>query len=56
MAEIGTPPGFSHSGEINGHCAAGAVKREFGYAAFSSLPATHGRPCQSSMPSTGGSS
>src|SRR5678815_4694499 len=46
-AEIGTPCGFSHSGEIDGHCRAGAVKREFGCAAFSLLPFVQGRPRQS---------
>ncbi len=30
MALMGTPLGFSHSGEIEGHCAAGAVKRLLG--------------------------
>jgi hypothetical protein len=25
MAEMGTPRGFSHSGSITGHCAAGVV-------------------------------
>src|SRR5262249_29062270 len=34
MALIGTPLGFSQSGSIVGHCAAGAVKRAFGCAAF----------------------
>src|SRR4051812_18488196 len=33
MAEIGTPFGSSHSGAIDGHCEAGAVKRAFGWAA-----------------------
>jgi len=33
-AEMGTPFGFSHSGEMLGHCDAGAVKRLFGCAAF----------------------
>src|SRR5207244_4340950 len=33
-AEMGTPCGSSNLGEIDGHCAAGAVKREFGWAAF----------------------
>src|SRR5213076_1980949 len=33
--------------EIDGHCAAGAVKREFGCAAFSLDPRCHGRPRQS---------
>jgi hypothetical protein len=30
---IGTPWGFSQSGQMAGHCLAGAVKREFGWAA-----------------------
>src|SRR3954470_20000028 len=33
IAEIGTPAGSSHSGAIDGHCSAGAVKRAFGCAA-----------------------
>src|SRR5919205_3937108 len=33
IAEIGTPFGSSHSGAIDGHCAAGAVKRALGWAA-----------------------
>jgi len=33
IAEIGTPFGSSHSGAIDGHCEAGAVKRAFGWAA-----------------------
>src|SRR6187431_2963340 len=33
IAEIGTPLGSSHSGAIDGHCEAGAVKRAFGCAA-----------------------
>ena len=32
-AEIGTPDGSSHLGSIDGHCDAGAVKRELGCAA-----------------------
>src|SRR4051794_9454776 len=32
-ASIGTPSGSSHSGAIDGHCAAGVVKRAFGWAA-----------------------
>src|SRR5579883_2960140 len=30
MASMGTPPGSSHSGAMEGHCEAGVVKREFG--------------------------
>src|SRR6187402_2721643 len=33
MAEIGTPLGSSHSGAIDGHWDAGAVKRALGWAA-----------------------
>src|SRR6185369_11378812 len=33
-ALIGTPSGSSQAGSIVGHCEAGAVKREFGCAAF----------------------
>ena len=33
IASIGTPAGSSHSGAIDGHCAAGVVKRAFGCAA-----------------------
>src|SRR6266567_3278599 len=51
IALIGTPFGFSQSGSIVGHCAAGAVKRAFGCAAFApvSLPTSgvHLFPCQS---------
>src|SRR5215470_2572544 len=46
-AEIGTPCGSSNLGEIDGHCDAGAVKREFGCAAFSDEPLCQGLPCQS---------
>src|SRR5258708_32758358 len=34
--EIGTPAGFSQCGDIDGHCRAGAVKRELGCAAGAS--------------------
>src|SRR5208283_2515360 len=34
IALMGTPSGFSHSGSIEGHCAAGAVKRPLGCAAL----------------------
>src|SRR5438874_4409242 len=44
---MGTPCGSSNLGEIDGHCAAGAVKREFGWAALSLDPFRHGRPRQS---------
>src|ERR1700687_1539954 len=46
-AEIGTPCGSLNFGERDGHCDAGAVKREFGCAAFSGEPFCHGRPRQS---------
>src|ERR671918_2987041 len=36
IAEIGTPLGSSHSGAIDGHCDAGAVKRALGWAAGAS--------------------
>src|SRR6266581_9759985 len=59
MALIGTPFGFSQSGSIVGHCAAGAVNRAFGCAAFApvSFPISgvHLLPCQS-IHSAGGSS
>src|SRR5438552_8307215 len=59
MALIGTPLGFSQSGSIVGHCAAGAVKRAFGCAAFApvslAICGVHLRPCQSRH-SAGGSS
>src|SRR5438445_9690872 len=55
-AEMGTPCGSSNLGEIDGHCAAGAVKREFGWAALSLDPFRHGRPRQSVRPSGTGPS
>src|SRR5215471_20812188 len=59
IALIGTPFGFSQSGSIVGHCAAGAVMRAFGCAAFApvSFPiaGVHLLPCQSKH-SAGGSS
>src|SRR4051794_36070784 len=54
IAEIGTPAGSCHSGAIDGHCAAGAVKRAFGCAALRPLAGVHGSPCQS-MSRGGGS-
>ena len=54
IAEIGTPCGSSQCGEIDGHCAAGAVKREFGCAAFSVLPGIQRFPFQSSHARVGG--
>ena len=53
---MGTPCGSSNRGEIDGHCAAGAVKREFGCAAFSLDPRCHGRPRQSVRRSSTGPS
>src|SRR5438093_4716791 len=47
IAEIGTPCGLSHSGEITGHWRAGAVKRAFGWAAFLPLAGVQGRRSQS---------
>src|SRR5690242_7304052 len=47
IAVMGTPLGFSHSGEIDAHCAAGVLKRLLGCAAFSVEAGVHGRPCQS---------
>src|SRR5947209_3111107 len=51
IALIGTPCGDSQSGSIVGHCDAGAVKREFGCAAFApvsfAISGVHFRPCQS---------
>src|SRR5271166_2137462 len=46
-ARIGTPAGFSHSGSIDGHCEAGAVKREFGCAAGRPHPGVQSFPVQS---------
>src|SRR6476620_8045067 len=46
-ALTGTPPGFSHSGSIDGHCAAGTVKRALGCAAGSVDAGVQSRPCQS---------
>ena len=47
IASIGTPFGFSNSGDSDAHCVAGVVKRLFGCAAFSVDAGVHGRPCQS---------
>src|SRR5919201_3360383 len=46
-ASIGTPLGSSHSGAIEGHCAAGTVKRAFGCAAGSPASGVQSLPCQS---------
>src|SRR3954465_4152124 len=47
MAEIGTPFGSSHSGAIDGHCAAGAVNRELGWAAGTPEAGVQSLPFQS---------
>src|SRR5687767_11064909 len=47
MAEIGTPFGSSHSGAIDGHCDAGAVKRAFGWAAGRPASGVQSWPFQS---------
>src|SRR5262249_6405274 len=47
IAEIGTPAGSSHSGAIDGHCAAGTVNRALGWAAGSPEPGVQSRPRQS---------
>ena len=46
-ASIGTPFGSSHSSAIDGHCAAGVVKRAFGCAAGPSVPGVQSLPFQS---------
>src|SRR5256714_13639606 len=47
IASIGTPAGSSQSSAIDGHCAAGAVKRAFGCAAGLSDSGVQWLPCQS---------
>src|SRR5687768_4552806 len=47
MAEIGTPFGSCHSGAIDGHCDAGAVKRALGWAAGVSDAGVQSWPFQS---------
>src|SRR5580700_4926307 len=47
-AEIGTPAGSSHFGEMRGACRAGTVYREFGCARGPFAPGDILRPCQSS--------
>src|ERR1700691_881727 len=51
IALIGTPLGSSQAGSMVGHCDAGAVKREFGCAAFApvsfAMAGVQGLPCQS---------
>src|SRR5260221_4380786 len=51
-AEIGTPCGSCQCGEIEGHCWAGEVKRELGWATTPS-PGCHAWPCQSRVPAGG---
>src|ERR687887_63673 len=46
-ASIGTPAGSSHSGAIEGHWAAGVVKRALGWAAGFSDAGVQSLPCQS---------
>ena len=55
IAEIGTPAGSCHSGAIDGHCAAGVVKRAFGCAAGRVSAGVQASPCQS-IADAGGSS
>src|SRR5690349_1132221 len=55
MAEIGTPFGSSHSGAIDGHWLAGAVKRALGCAAGVSDAGVQSLPFQS-LRCAGGSS
>src|SRR5271163_342706 len=56
IADIGTPFGSSAAGDHAGLLRIGVVKRLFGCAAFSLEALFHGRPCQSSIPSTAGTS
>src|SRR4051794_21448636 len=53
IAEIGTPAGSSHSGAIDGHCSAGAVKRAFGCAAGTPELGVQSLPFQSTRCSGG---
>src|SRR6478672_6384618 len=55
IAEIGTPLGSSHSGAMIGHCPAGVVKRELGWAAGVSESGVQSLPFQS-VRCAGGSS
>src|SRR3954468_1187334 len=59
IALIGTPSGSSQAGSMVGHCEAGAVKRELGWAAFApvslAIRGVQRLPCQSRH-SSGGSS
>ena len=56
IASIGTPSGFSNSGESVEQLVAGVVNRLFGCAAFSVEAGVHGRPCQSTASAGAGSS
>src|SRR5918997_1098668 len=47
MAEMGTPFGSSHSGAMDGHCDAGAVKRALGWAAGRPASGVQSSPFQS---------
>jgi hypothetical protein len=47
MAEMGTPLGFSQSGDTTGHWRMGVVKRALGCAALRPLVGVHGRRSQS---------
>src|ERR1700722_6349035 len=59
IALMGTPSGSSHAGSMVGHCEAGAVKRELGWAALApvslAICGVHRLPFQS-VHSAGGSS
>src|SRR5262245_24620466 len=55
IAEIGTPLGFSHSGDTTGHWRMGVVKRALGWAALRPLTGVHGRRSQSTRCAGGGS-
>src|SRR5262249_53391156 len=55
MAEMGTPLGFSQSGETTGHCFIGVVKRALGCAALRPLVGVHGRRSQSTRCAGGAS-
>src|SRR6266550_3464275 len=53
IALIGTPSGFSQSGEMHGHCRAEAVKRPLGCAAVVGDAGVQGFPRQSTRLSGG---
>src|SRR3989338_2457798 len=55
IAEIGTPSGDSHSGEMLGHCRAGAVYRALGCATGSAPFGSADLPRQSIVPAGNGS-